>query len=599
ALGDGTIRWYNIANGEELITFFPHKDGKRWIAWTPSGYYMSSGADAENLIGWHINQGSDKEPLFYPASAFAKTYKRPDIVKKILETLDEAEAIRLANSEAGITTTPTNIDEESLAEVTKKYQLNLKPSGLGKAIIVAASGAQDKNTLFPYTLEYTTEMYRFLHTRGFSDDDVIFMNPRTPIVPVGNYPDAARQDYLMHDPKKELQQAIEIAANELKAGQQFVFYLHGHARTDSIELGNQTELKAEEFKTWLEQIPTDVEQIIILDTCYSGSFINELATTTSNRIIVTSADEFSEAWSQESMSFAEYFIRYLKTGSSIGETFELTQYKMQQNPKFFSYQQPQLYDGRDGQRSRNVFIGGQKTAAAQPPEIIDIHPVIYLNKEQTTATIWVKTFPDLNSIRRVRAVLVNEQDQLAEYNGQETHFSRRELELKANSNLERYEIEYDQFHTAQDWTILYQAQDIEGQWSEIAMGYASSQTQSSNATVQLAVDKTDNNVHVEILEQFSIGYDLYIALIAPDGNYLTVTGKNDYSINDDLDNLKPWYGNHSQSEALLVIDTPLDNFPFTAKGQYCIYAVLSPEQNDVIEAMEQNLTTFDMQCFDL
>ncbi len=38
AYGDGTIRWYNLDNGKELLAFFPHKDGKRWIAWTVSGY---------------------------------------------------------------------------------------------------------------------------------------------------------------------------------------------------------------------------------------------------------------------------------------------------------------------------------------------------------------------------------------------------------------------------------------------------------------------------------------------------------------------------------------------------------------------------------
>ena len=34
ALGDGTIRWYNLSTGELLLTFFPHTDGKRWVAWT-------------------------------------------------------------------------------------------------------------------------------------------------------------------------------------------------------------------------------------------------------------------------------------------------------------------------------------------------------------------------------------------------------------------------------------------------------------------------------------------------------------------------------------------------------------------------------------
>jgi WD40 repeat protein len=111
AYGDGTIRWYNIDNGEELLAFFPHKDGKRWIAWTVSGYYMSSADNADNLIGWHVNQGKDKEALFTPIGELAATYKRPDIVQKILVTLDEDEAIRLANLEANISTVETHLNQ--------------------------------------------------------------------------------------------------------------------------------------------------------------------------------------------------------------------------------------------------------------------------------------------------------------------------------------------------------------------------------------------------------------------------------------------------------------------------------------------------------
>jgi WD40 repeat protein len=99
AFGDGTIRWYNLDKGEELLAFFPHKDGKHWFAWTPSGYYMSSADNTDHIVGLHINNGKDNAASFYPANAFYAVLKRPDVVKKILATLNEDEAIRLANSE--------------------------------------------------------------------------------------------------------------------------------------------------------------------------------------------------------------------------------------------------------------------------------------------------------------------------------------------------------------------------------------------------------------------------------------------------------------------------------------------------------------------
>ncbi len=99
ALGDGTVRWYRMKDGKELLAFFPHADRKRWILWTPSGYYDAS-PGAEELIGWHVNNGSEEAADFFPISKFRRDYYRPDVVAKVLETLDEPEAIKLANKES-------------------------------------------------------------------------------------------------------------------------------------------------------------------------------------------------------------------------------------------------------------------------------------------------------------------------------------------------------------------------------------------------------------------------------------------------------------------------------------------------------------------
>jgi WD40 repeat protein len=99
ALGDGTVRWYRMKDGKELLAFFPHADRKRWILWTPAGYYDVS-PGAEELIGWHVNNGNDQAADFFPISKFRRDYYRPDVVAKVLETLDEREAIKLANKES-------------------------------------------------------------------------------------------------------------------------------------------------------------------------------------------------------------------------------------------------------------------------------------------------------------------------------------------------------------------------------------------------------------------------------------------------------------------------------------------------------------------
>lgn len=101
ALGDGTIRWYRISDGQEILAFFsPNDNTGRWILWTPSGYYDAS-PDAEDLIGWQVNNGRDAAADFFPNHLFKAYFYRPDIIDRILQTADEAQALKIANEKSG------------------------------------------------------------------------------------------------------------------------------------------------------------------------------------------------------------------------------------------------------------------------------------------------------------------------------------------------------------------------------------------------------------------------------------------------------------------------------------------------------------------
>ncbi len=99
AYGDGTIRWHRLKDGEELLALFIHRDGRRWIAWTPQGYYDAS-AGADGLIGWQVNRGRDEAADFFPVWKFRQRFCRPDVISHVLDTLDVTEALRQANAAA-------------------------------------------------------------------------------------------------------------------------------------------------------------------------------------------------------------------------------------------------------------------------------------------------------------------------------------------------------------------------------------------------------------------------------------------------------------------------------------------------------------------
>jgi WD40 repeat protein len=107
---DGTLRWYRLKDGICILKMFVYPDGRKWIIWTDSGYYDCA-PGSEDLIGWHVNQGADKEGLFYPVSRFRTMYYRPDLISRILKTLDESEAISQIELVSGLESNPKGVGD--------------------------------------------------------------------------------------------------------------------------------------------------------------------------------------------------------------------------------------------------------------------------------------------------------------------------------------------------------------------------------------------------------------------------------------------------------------------------------------------------------
>lgn len=136
ALGDGTIRWYEYATGKELLAFFPHADRKRWIMWTPEGYFDSSEGGTE-LIGYHINQGKDKEAMFVPVSYLYDVFYRPDIVQARLRGEDISSLVTLSAQEALRTPAPqvsfSNVPKDAVKDKAKIcYKIESTGGGIGE-----------------------------------------------------------------------------------------------------------------------------------------------------------------------------------------------------------------------------------------------------------------------------------------------------------------------------------------------------------------------------------------------------------------------------------------------------------------------------------
>lgn len=136
AHGDGTIRWYRASDGVEQLAFFPHADKKRWVMWTPEGYYDAS-PNGESLIGWHLNQGKDKEARYISNDQLYDVFYRPDIVQAKFKGEDISKLITITAAQA-LKRPPPNVSFTQEPQITTGsgrkvcYQAKSTGGGIGE-----------------------------------------------------------------------------------------------------------------------------------------------------------------------------------------------------------------------------------------------------------------------------------------------------------------------------------------------------------------------------------------------------------------------------------------------------------------------------------
>ena len=95
AYSDGTIRWYRMDEGSELLALYVLGDQKNWVAWTPEGFYAAT-PGAYGVLRWQVNRGVDAAAETVPVSAIPKL-NRPDALPLVLQEMETARALGIAD----------------------------------------------------------------------------------------------------------------------------------------------------------------------------------------------------------------------------------------------------------------------------------------------------------------------------------------------------------------------------------------------------------------------------------------------------------------------------------------------------------------------
>ena len=111
-MSDGTVRWWRARDGELLLSALVMADG--WLLWMPTGHYDASHG-VESRIGWLVDRAGSPVPDFFTVGRFRDRFHRPDVIDRVLETLDAAQAVRLADAARPGATAVANVIAVSLS----------------------------------------------------------------------------------------------------------------------------------------------------------------------------------------------------------------------------------------------------------------------------------------------------------------------------------------------------------------------------------------------------------------------------------------------------------------------------------------------------
>ncbi|MEO5334410.1 MAG: hypothetical protein H7839_20535 [Magnetococcus sp. YQC-5] len=202
-----------------------------------------------------------------------------------------------------------------------------------------------------------------------------------------------------------------------------IIYLVGHGREGEFYVSKPTSgepdiVTATMLNGWLDdlQTKTSAKVILIVDACYSGSFMKPLVSPAGmQRIVIASAEATERAYFSYdgSISFSNYFWNNILQQKSLQASFNSSA----KATLFFSTSETPQHSvmdaNSDGHYNNNIdpklvsdtYLGASPDLKEVFPEIVETISNSYLEKEGIDLTLWVQVNLDPNKIARVWGVV--------------------------------------------------------------------------------------------------------------------------------------------------------------------------------------------------
>ena len=239
--------------------------------------------------------------------------------------------------------------------------VGIAPGDLGKAIVVAGSSLDAGRDAYRSTIDYLSALaYQTLRSRRFSDDDIYLINRTGERDIDGDGQNEADGISSVSMVRK----AITEWAADRPADEPLVIYLVDHGVIRDIDGDGQMEeifhlrgrlgadpendLTSVQLASFLDALPAGKPVTIVIECCYSGSFVDNLAGP--GRVIIASSDPTHLTYAEQDGRIS--FSQFLWNRFSMSEDLQSAFYGARQDVKnlspIFFIQNPSMDDDGDG-----------------------------------------------------------------------------------------------------------------------------------------------------------------------------------------------------------------------------------------------------------
>jgi len=485
------------------------------------------------------------------------------------------------------------------------------------ALIIAGGGTDQSNTLWDSTAAISDYIYTMLRKRGFDNDEIYYLSPQS----YADFNGDGLDDCIVDAPATprcrikavenpiperpmivdDVRQAFAWAKTRGQLDQPLYVFFINHGSPDRFQLSKDNNLEVLEFKAIVDdyQNETGNEVVLVIDTCYSGVLLQQLIGP--NRAIISSTgDNLAYFDRTNKQGYSRFLAKGLLKGMSFYEAFGYARDKQEKLVKSLSIgqdQNPQWYDGsNDGQWLRNLFINGDFVVA-------DISLTVQALTTSTSLSVGqslsLSAQVNQDNVKRVWAVIKPPKVQLVMDSYGTPILAFPHLNL-FNSDLSKvWRTDWDEAVYNGVYEITFYAEESLGNISgsdpiTVLVSGGVDSPEMSSVEIKLAKDRYQRGepFQAQLTEELAWGYDLYAAVLLPDGNFFALRKTNQLA---GVNEAKKWVGDRTFHTPVTLFDLRLpESLP---TGQYCLYGILSPENELVLETLD--LWVWTVRCFEV